>query len=106
VATDNCGRWRLLLIILQIATVAAVVWLNASVDAQTAATRVVIEKENAMSTTYAGLNGMTHTVSTPYQGDGATTAVVHRDDLKASFCLFPPRDQPEWWNPETDCPQE
>jgi len=57
-----------------------------------------------VSTTYSGIDGQQHTVNSPTQGSAVENVRVHKEYLKAAYCAFPPMTNPEWFNPETDCP--
>lgn len=85
---------------LQVATLCALVWIGQGMERQARLTETLIQQEKAMSTTYTDVDGFSHTVQTPYQGP--TTPTLHREDLKASFCVFRPANPPKWWDPE-DC---
>lgn len=79
---------------LQIVTLAVLVWIGVSLQRQQALTETLIAQENPVSTPYVDTDGMTHTVNTPYTGEG--TAAQHKLDLCAAFRVFPPRDPPSW----------
>jgi hypothetical protein len=60
--------------------------------------------DTPVSTTYADQFSQSHTVTSPMQEDPVENVRVHKQYLKAAFCAFPPMVNPDWFNPETDCP--
>ena len=88
-------------LVLQVATLCTLIWIGKGQERQALLTQALINQDQAMSTTYTDVDGLQHTVSTPYQGN--TTAHQHKLDLIASFCVFPPADPPAWFNAERDC---
>lgn len=91
-------------IALQLSTLCTMLWIGDMLRYQSSLTQTLIAQDRAMSTTYIDESGFSHTVETPYMPGGGTAA-QHRIDLISSFCVFPPRDPPAWFNPAEDCPR-
>jgi hypothetical protein len=82
---------------LQVATLAALLWVGASQQRQIKLTETLIQQEHAMTTPYVDTDGMTHTVSTPYRESGM--ALAHKQDLWDAFHEFKPAQAPSWYDP-------
>jgi hypothetical protein len=90
-------------LLLQVATVVALLWIGFGMQRQAELTSKLINQETPpMTTPYTDIYGLTHEVSSPVQSDPDENVRVHKRYLIAAFCEWAPANPPKWWSP-SDC---